>query len=48
MDHTWSKQWKEDEGADVGPVEKDDFVAAFLDWFFPFELRETDTTQTRA
>lgn len=39
--HTWFKQWKADRGADAGPVEWKEFATAFLNRFFPLELRET-------
>ncbi|KAF3677218.1 hypothetical protein FXO38_03907 [Capsicum annuum] len=40
MDHTWFKQWKVERGVDTGPIEWEDFTTAFLDKFFPLELRE--------
>ncbi|KAF3658963.1 60S ribosomal protein L7a [Capsicum annuum] len=39
--HSWFKQWKAKKVADVGPIEWEVFATAFLDRFFPLELRET-------
>ncbi|KAF3633950.1 hypothetical protein FXO38_25345 [Capsicum annuum] len=38
--HTWYKQWKSERLDDVGPIEWEEFASAFLDRFFPLELRE--------
>lgn len=38
--NTWVKQWKEDRGVEAGPAKWDEFTTAFLDLFFPLELRE--------
>ena len=38
--YTWFKQWKPERSDDTGPLEWEEFVTAFLDKFFPQELRE--------
>ncbi|KAF3651801.1 putative auxin-induced protein 5NG4-like [Capsicum annuum] len=38
--HTWYKQWLAERLEDAGPVEWEEFVTAFLERFFPQELRE--------
>ena len=40
MAHSWFKQWKVEWAADAGPIEWDEFATAFMDKFFPLELRE--------
>lgn len=40
VDRTWCKQWKKDRGLDLGQLDWDEFLTAFLDNFFPFEFRE--------
>jgi len=37
----WFNQWKEERTIDANPLDWDKFKGAFLDRFFPFELRET-------
>ncbi|WMV50072.1 hypothetical protein MTR67_043457 [Solanum verrucosum] len=37
----WFNQWKEEMTIDANPLDWDKFKGAFLDRFFPFELRET-------
>ena len=36
----WFDQWVDNRGDDVGPLEWEEFKVAFLDRFFPLELRE--------
>ena len=36
----WFDQWVDNRGADAGPFGWEEFKAAFLDRFFPLELRE--------
>jgi len=38
--HIWFTQWKENRGMDAVPVTWEFFTGAFLDRFFPRELRE--------
>lgn len=34
----WYKQWTEERGQEVGPIEWKEFKGAFMDCFFPIEL----------
>ncbi|WMV25523.1 hypothetical protein MTR67_018908 [Solanum verrucosum] len=36
----WFNQWKGERKVDVGPLDWEKFKVAFLDRFFPFEMRE--------
>src|SRR5688572_21478277 len=40
ISQVWHDQWKETRGIEDGPVTWEDFKMAFLDHYFPLELRE--------
>ncbi|KAF3640037.1 putative ribonuclease H protein-like [Capsicum annuum] len=46
MFHSWFKKWKVEKAIDAGPMEWENFATAFLDRFFPLELREAKECRT--
>ncbi|KAF3656828.1 hypothetical protein FXO38_13803 [Capsicum annuum] len=40
VSHTWFKSWKSERPDGTGPIEWEEFAIAFLERFFPLELRE--------
>lgn len=47
MAQIWFKQWKENRAMDAGLVDWIEFKGAFLDRFFPLELREEKIQEFR-